>query len=111
FDQEGWVEIAEEWGIALPQFPFQPQHEVALFALHAEVQKVEAKGAGEEELEIRIRVGPKRDHYQVVVLPAKDVLLEYGQTLWTFVDKKGAVVEQFSTGEITETAAEQAPNK
>lgn len=110
-DQEGWAEIVEEWGITLPQFPFQPQHEVALFALHAEVQKVEAAGVGEQELEVRVRVAPKQDHYQVVVLPAKDVLLENGEAVWTFADKKGTVIDQFTTGDITETVAEEAPNK
>jgi hypothetical protein len=110
-DQECWAEIAEDWGITLPQFPFQPQHEVALFAMHAEMQKVDAKGMGDEELEVTVRVAPKRDHYQVVVVPAKDVLLEYGQTIWTFVDKKGNIVDQFTTGDITETAAEEVVNK
>lgn len=111
-DEEGWAEIAQEWAIALPQYPFQPQHEVALFVLHGEVQKVETKAQSETELEVKVRVGAKRDQYHVVMLPAKDVVLEAGQTIWTFVDKKGTIIDQFTTGEVTETATgQQMPSK
>jgi hypothetical protein len=111
-DQEGWTEIAEEWGLSLPQYPFQPQHEVALFALHADVQQVNTQATGETGLDVRVRVSPKRDHYQVVMLPAKDVTLEAGEATWTFVDRKGTVLEQFTMGEITETTiADEVPQK
>ncbi len=110
-DEEGWAEIAKEWSVALPQYPFQPQHEVALFALHAEIQKVETVATGDGELEVRVRVAPKRDNYQVVAMPAKDVVLVAGRTTWTFVDKKGAVIEQFTVGEVTQTSAGEVPKK
>lgn len=110
-DRETWDEIAGEWSVTLPQYPFQPQHEVALFALHAEVQKVETVTLGAGEMEVRVRVGPKRDSYQVVTLPAGEVLLAGGQTTWTFVDKKGAVLEQFTIGDTMQTATDEVPNK
>jgi len=109
-DEEAWKEIASEWAVTLPQYPFQAQHEVALFALHAEVQKVETVTLG-DALEVRVRLGPKRDNYHVVMLPAKDVVLAAGQTTWIFVDKKGAVLEQFTIGEAAETAADEVPKK
>ncbi|MBS3948831.1 MAG: hypothetical protein KGZ57_11155 [Dethiobacter sp.] len=110
-DPEGWAEVANAWGIALPQYPFQPRHEVALFALHAEVQDVQVAATGEQDLEVRVKVGTKRDHFQVVMLPVKDVLLESGQTTWTFADRRGAVLEQFTVGGKEEAAAEQVPKK
>ena len=110
-DEEGWADVAEEWAITLPQYPFQPQHELALFALHAEVQSVKTNPKGEGELEVEVRVNPKRDFFQVVTVPAADVLLDAGETTWTFVDKKGNILEQFTAGDAMETSAEEAPQK
>jgi hypothetical protein len=110
-DQAAWEEAAGTWGIALPQYPFQPKHEVALFTLHAEVQNVQVAATGEQDLEVRVKVDPKRDHFQVVTLPHKDVMLEKGRTIWTFTDRRGAVLDQFTAGGTAETAAEPAPRK
>ena len=110
-DQAAWKEVAGIWGIALPQYPFQPKHEVALFSLHAEVQHVQVAPAGAQDLEVRVRVNPKRDYFQVVTLPLKDVLLEKGRTVWTFVDRRGAVLEQFDASRTAEAAVKQAPRK
>jgi hypothetical protein len=110
-DEEEWATVAEEWSITLPQYPFQPQHEVALFALHAEVQNVKAIPKGDGELDVEVRVNPKRDFFQVVTVPASSVILDAGETTWTFVDKKGNILEQFTAGEAAETAAEEAPQK
>lgn len=110
-DEEGWAGVVEEWSISLPQYPFQPQHEVALFALHAEVQSVKAAPKGEGELEVQVRVGAKRDYFQVVTLPAAEVLLESGKTTWTFTDKKGKILEQFSLDNTAETSTNTTPQK
>lgn len=105
-NQEAWADAAENWAIALPEFPFQPQHEVALFALHAEVQNVKVVPKGDGALEVEVRVNPKRDYYQVVTVPAADVILAAGTTTWTFADKKGNILEQFTVGEARETMAD-----
>ncbi|MCW3489330.1 hypothetical protein [Dethiobacter alkaliphilus] len=110
-DEEAWANVAEEWSIQLPQYPFQPQHEMALFALHAEVKNVKANPRGEGEMEVEVQVNPKRDFFQVVTVPAADVVLDAGETTWTFVDKKGNILEQFTAGDATETGAEEAPQK
>lgn len=110
-DQSSWEETAGAWGIALPQYPFQPKHEAALFILHAEVQNVQVAATGEQDLEVRVKVDPRRDHFQVVTMPLKDVLLEKGQTLWTFTDRRGAVLEQITAGGAAGTAAEPALRK
>jgi len=110
-DQAAWEETAGTWGIALPQYPFQPKHEVALFILHAEVQNVQVAATGEQDLEVRVKVDPKRDHFQVVTLPQKDVLLERGRTLWTFADRRGAVLDQLATGGAAEATVNPAPRK
>ena len=106
-DEEAWAGVAEEWYISLPQYPFQPQHEVALFALHAEVQNVEANPKGEGVLEVEVRVNPKRDFFQVVTVPVADVMLDGGETTWTFVDKSGNILEQFTAGDAAATSAEE----
>ncbi|NLN05992.1 MAG: hypothetical protein GX167_00010 [Firmicutes bacterium] len=111
-DGESWAEIAEEWNVALPAYPFQPQHEVALFALHAEVKDVQARREGEGQLEVQVRVNPKRDYYQVVTLPAMDVTLAEGTVTWKFVDKKDNLIDQFVVENTQETAAvEEIPEK
>lgn len=111
FDRESWAEIALEWGITLPEYPFQPNHEVALFAMHAEVQKVQFQAQGEKELEVKVQVNPKRDRYHVLVLPASDVSLADGQTVWTFLDKRNNVLEQFTVGDVAATISGEVPEK
>ncbi|NLZ38978.1 MAG: hypothetical protein GX893_05140 [Firmicutes bacterium] len=110
-DAKDWAELAKEWNLTLPEYPFQPQHEVALFALHAEVQNVEAKSLKEGQLEVEVRIKPKRDFYQVITLPASDVVLEEGSTTWKFVDKKGNVLDQFVMEDTKPTIAEETPQK
>ncbi|HZK24177.1 MAG TPA: hypothetical protein VFC74_02180 [Oscillospiraceae bacterium] len=110
-DEEGWTEVAEEWAVTLPEYPFQPQHEVALFALHAEVQNVQTSKVGENELVVEVRVNPKRDYYQVVTLPAADVMLEAGKVTWKFVNKKGSEIEQLVVEATQQTIAEDTPQK
>jgi hypothetical protein len=110
-DEESWANVVEEWAITLPQYPFQPQHEVALFALHAEVQNVNTVAKAGGDLEVEVRVNPKRDFFQVVTVPAADVMLEGGEVTWTFADRRGNVLEQFTVGGAAETAAEEAPEK
>ncbi|MBS4030180.1 MAG: hypothetical protein KGZ63_01970 [Clostridiales bacterium] len=110
-DQQGWMEVAEAWSVNLPQYPFQPQHEIALFALHAEVQKIQSVSKGEAELEVKVQVGPKKDFFHAVTMPIADVMLEAGETTWTFVDKKGTILEQFTVGEVAETIADETPQK
>ena len=110
-DEEGWAEVAEEWSMTLPQYPFQPQHEVALFALHAEVQNVKSVAKADGTVDVEVRVNSKRDFFQVVTLPAADVVFDAGETTWTFVDKKGNILEQFTLGETTETISDETPQK
>lgn len=111
FDREGWAEIAEEWGIVLPGYPFQPNHEVALFAMHGEIQSVQYQAAGDNELEVKVRVNPKRDRYHVLVLPVSDVSLAGGETVWTFLDKKNNVLEQFTAPDVAATATDEIIEK
>ena len=110
-DEEGWAEVAEEWAVTLPEYPFQPQHEVALFALHAEVQNVQTSNVGENELIVEVRVNPKRDYYQVITLPAADVTLEAGKVTWKFVNKKGSEIDQLVIENTQPTMAEETPQK
>lgn len=110
-DAKGWAEVAEEWEVTLPEYPFQPQHEVALFALHAEVKNVQTKSVSENELEVQILVNPKRDYYQVVTLPATDVTLASGSATWKFVDKKGNVLKEIVVENTQQTIAEETPQK
>jgi hypothetical protein len=110
-DEEGWADVVEEWAITLPDYPFKPQHEVALFALHAEVKDVKATAGAEGGLDVEVRVNPKRDYFQVVAVPAADVTLTDGVVTWTFTDRKGNVLEQFTVGGAAETIAEEAPRK
>ena len=90
---------------------FQPQHEVALFALHAEVQDVRLQNVGEGQLTVEVRVNPKRDFYQVVTLPAAQVMLEEGIVTWNFVDKKGNALDQIIIENTQATIAEEIPQK
>ncbi|MDW7650107.1 MAG: hypothetical protein SCK29_05030 [Bacillota bacterium] len=110
-DEEEWADVAEDWSITLPQYPFQAQHEVALFVLHAEVQSVKALPKAEGELDVEVRVNPKRDFFQVVTVPAGDVAVDGGEATWIFVDKKGNILEQITVGDAAETAAEETPEK
>ncbi len=110
-DHQGWKEAAEAWSVNLPQYPFQPQHEIALFALHAEVQKIQSTFKGEGEQEVKVLVGPKKDFFHAVTMPLADVMLEAGETTWIFVDKKGTILEQFAVGRAAETIAADTPQK
>lgn len=110
-DEDEWAAVVEDWSLALPQYPFQPQHEVALFALHAEVQNVKSIPKADGDLDVEVRINPKRDFFQVVTVPAADVTLDGGEVTWTFVDKKGKILEQFSVGGAAETVADEAPRK
>jgi len=110
-DQAGWAAVVEEWSIVLPQYPFQPQHEVALFAIHAEVESLKSLPKAAGSLDVEVRVNPKRDFFHVVTVPAGDVTLQGGEVTWTFVDRRGNVLERFSVGGTKETMAGEAPKK
>ena len=110
-DGESWAQIAEDWSVNLPNYPFQPQHEVALFALHAEVQDVKLQNVDEGQLTVQVRVNPKRDHYQVITLPAAQVMLEEGIVTWNFVDKKGNALDQIIIENTQATIADEIPQK
>lgn len=103
---EGWAAVADEWNISLPQYPFQPHYEVALFALHAEVQNVKAITPAEGSLVVEVRVNPRRDYFQVVTLPVSNVVHAGGETVWRFVDRRGNVLEQFTAGAAKDAMTE-----
>jgi hypothetical protein len=110
-DEEDWADVVSEWSITVPEYPFQPQHQVALFALHAEVQNVKTVPNADGGLNVEVRVNQKRDYFQVVTLPAVDVTLDDGEVTWTFADRRGNILEQFTVGESEKTMAEEAPRK
>jgi hypothetical protein len=110
-DQAGWAAVVDEWSIVLPQYPFQPQHEVALFALHAEVESLKSLAKTAGSLDVEVRVNPKRDYFHVVTVPAGDVTLQGGEVTWTFVDRRGNILERFTVGGVKQTIAEEALQK
>lgn len=110
-DEAAWREAAKEWAVTLPEYPFRPQHEVALFALHAEVQNVQTSRSGEGEMVVEVRVNPKRDHYQVLTLPAAEVSLAAGKVVWQFVNKKGAEIDRLVVENTQATITEEIPQK
>jgi len=110
-DQAGWAAVVEEWSIVLPQYPFQPQHEVALFAIHAEVESLKSLAKAAGALEVEVRVNPKRDYFHVVTVPASEVTLQGGEVTWTFVDRRGNILERFTVGGAKETIAGEAIQK
>ena len=110
-DGEGWAQAADELAVTLPNYPFQPQYEVALFAVNAEVQGVQTQTVSDGQLEVQVQVSPKKDYYQVVTLPANEVDLEAGTTTWKFMDSKNNVLEQVVMDDTQETITEETPQK
>ncbi|MFW0860809.1 MAG: hypothetical protein AAGT88_01690 [Dethiobacter sp.] len=109
--QASWAAVVDEWSIVLPQYPFQPQHEVALFVLHAEVESLKSRALAAGSLGVEVRVNPKRDYFHVVTVPASEVTLQGGEVTWTFVDSRANVLERFTVRGAKQTTAEEAPQK
>ncbi|HHU29830.1 MAG: hypothetical protein QM368_02270 [Bacillota bacterium] len=105
-DGEEWAKIAEEWSLSLPDYPYQPQHEIAVFVLHADVNDIYTVPKGDGRLEVIVQATPKRDRYQVITLPATDVVLEEGTVTWKLVDRKQNVLDQIVREKTQETISE-----
>ena len=57
-------------------------------------------------MEVIVQATPKRDRYQVITLPATDVVLEEGTVTWKLVDRKQNVLDQIVREKTQETISE-----
>ena len=92
YDQEDFDRVANEFGIELPEYPFQPAQEVGVFVLNAKFNRAEMVSTNEVS-QIRVTVDKARDSYDVVSLNRAALEAE-GDYHWVFADKSGNVFTQ-----------------
>ena len=92
-DYDEWTRVAQELGLALPDYPFNAAEEVALFAVNSEIQSMELLPVL-GELQIRVLVEPKENYFHVVTVDRQSVDLE--GAVWKFVDNHQQVLSRIT---------------
>ncbi|NMB40992.1 MAG: hypothetical protein GX996_03555 [Firmicutes bacterium] len=90
-DHEEWVTVSQELGLSLPDYPFNAEEELAVFAVNSEIQNMEILPRF-GEIEIRVLVEPKDNYFHVVTVDRRSVELE--DVVWKFVDDEDRVLSR-----------------
>lgn len=106
YTREEWDALAEEIGLDLPEYPFNPEQEVALLALNSEIEDIRVLPQGEEVTQVRVKVAPRSNYYHLVSLERAQV--DRDGVCWVFADDEGTILEQFSpVRDVTENGSEE----
>ena len=111
-DHEEWVTVSQELGLSLPDYPFNAEEELAVFAVNSEIQNMEILPRF-GEIEIRVLVEPKDNYFHVVTVDRRSVELE--DVVWKFVDDEDRVLSRivpfWQVEEDDDAAAEEEEEK
>lgn len=90
-DYDEWLRVSRDLGLALPDYPFNAEKELAVFAVNSEIQSMEVV-PGLEKVEIKVKVEPKENYFHVVTVDRQAVDLK--GAVWKFVDKEERVLSR-----------------
>lgn len=90
-DHEEWLRVSQELGLKLPDYPFNAEKELAVFAVNSEIQSMNVVPRF-EEVEIKVTVEPKENFFHVVTVDRQAVDLE--GAVWKFVDNENRVLSR-----------------
>lgn len=90
-DHDEWLRVSQELGLTLPDYPFNAEKELAVFAVNSEIQSMDVVPRF-EEVEIKVTVEPKENFFHVVTVDRQAVDLE--GAVWKFVDNEDRVLSR-----------------
>jgi hypothetical protein len=90
-DHDEWIRVSQDLGLSLPDYPFNAEEELAVFAVNSEIQSMEVLPKF-EEMEIKVLVEPKDNYFHVVTVNRQSVDLE--DVVWKFVDNDDRVLSR-----------------
>lgn len=90
-DHDEWIRVTQDLGLSLPDYPFNADEELAVFAINSEIQRMEVLPKF-EEVEINVLVEPKDNYFHVVTVDRRTVDLE--DAIWKFVDSQDRVLSR-----------------
>ncbi len=96
-EQESWAEIAREYELELPEYPFNPQGEVGIFVLNGKVKYVQSLPGPENNVEIRVAVDVKDNYYHMGTVEKKEFWKERQEIRWILMDHRGEVFQEMVT--------------
>ena len=107
---EDWHRLAQELNLPLPDYPFNAEMEMAIFAVNSEIEKINLED-GREGQEVRVTVAPRQNYYHVITVDREAIGTEEG--FWVFVDQQGRVLSHqipVMAKEEAETESESEEN-
>ncbi|PKM83466.1 MAG: hypothetical protein CVU88_02855 [Firmicutes bacterium HGW-Firmicutes-13] len=98
-EQEDWAEIAREFGLELPDYPFNPHGEVGIFVMNGKIDYIQTLPQADTQVQVRISVDVKDNYYHLATVEKKSYQLEGKEYLWVLTDNKGKVLDEQTLGE------------
>lgn len=92
YEKDDFLRVADEFALELPDYPFQPAQEVAVFVLNGKLRKAQLVPLREGN-QVRITIDQARNSYDLITLD-RGTLEEAGEWYWVFADRKGNVLSQ-----------------
>ncbi len=86
-----WAQLSLEKGLTLPDYPFNAQEELAVFAVNSEIQGIQIIPRF-EEIVVQVLVEPKDNFYHVVTVDRKAV--DHEQAVWKFVNQDNMLLNR-----------------
>ena len=92
YEKEDFARVAQEYALDLPDYPFQPAQEVAVFVVNGTLKKAQLVPL-REGTQVRITVDKARNSYDLITLD-RATLEAAGDWYWVFADGRGNVLSQ-----------------
>ena len=92
YEKDDFLRVADEFSLELPDYPFQPAQEVAVFVLNGKLKKAQLVPLKEGN-QVRVTIDQARNSYDLITLD-RAALEEAGEWYWVFADRKGNVLSQ-----------------
>ncbi len=92
YEKDDFLRVAQEFGLELPEYPFQPTREVAVFVINGTLKKAQLVPMREGN-QLRITVDKTSSTYDLITLD-RDALEAAGEWYWVFADGRGNVLSQ-----------------
>ena len=105
-EQEQWAEIAREFNLELPEYPFNPHGEIGIFVYNGRIRNIQVLPQADIQVQVRVAADIKDDYYHLATVEKKDFWQEGKDYLWVLVDSKGKIIEEISAGEMRHEDAE-----
>ena len=99
-EQEQWAEIAREFNLDLPEYPFNPHGEIGIFVYNGRIRNIQILPQADIQVQVRIAADLKDDYYHLATIEKKDFWQEGKDYLWVLTDHKGKIIEEVSADEL-----------